>query len=351
MRAWIAVLALSAQGCVTTPRDDEPVGGMGAGDAPDLSTPSRVDVLTQPAQAKLDVLWVIDASASMVEERPKLLDALPSFLDDLLDSGWDWHVGVVTMGEGPGRPLGALVGASGLTFLAPDTPNPVALLTQMASEEDTSGPGGQGFLAALDALTTPTPELVARNAGFLRDAAPLQVIVVSDQDDQSGPSITPGAFVRALDHLKSNPSTPVTFSAIVGDAPDGCDGADPGARYLAAVAALGGAVRSTCGADWADSVHATATLSDAYNREFFLSQLPDRSTMNVWVVDDGIEYLGLDLATLASGTSVSEACIVGQAANCVGYRYDFARNSVTFDSFVPSPGAQIHVRYQVLAAR
>ncbi len=350
MRGWMMVLALCAQGCTTTPDDRGPSEGIGALDAPSLATESQLDVLTQAAQAKLDVLWVIDASASMAEERPKLLDALPSFMDDLLDSGLDWHVGVVTMGEGPNRPLGGLVGAGGGNFLTPETPDPVGALSQMASEDDASGPTGQGFRAALDALTMPTSELAARNAGFLRDSAELRVIVVSDQDDQSAPAVTREQFVAAMQALKPDPSTPVSFSAIVGDAPGGCDAANPGADYLAAAAALGGAVGSSCDADWTGSMPQVAVQDGAFNGEFFLTQLPVPGTLRVWVVDGGTQYDGVDVAMLeASGLSLYEVCAQG-FTNCFPYRYEIVRNVVVTSGFVSAPSTWIHARYDLLAA-
>ncbi len=352
MRGWMMVLALCAQGCTTTPDDQGAPYGIGALDAPSLATPSQLDVLTQSAQAELDVLWVIDASASMAEERPKLLDALPSFMDDLLDSGLDWHVGVVTMGEGPTRPLGGLVGAGGGNFLTPETSNPLGALTQLVSDEDdASDPGGQGFRAALDALTMPTPELAARNAGFLRDSAELRVIVVSDQDDQSAPAVTREQFVAAMQALKPDPSTPVSFSAIVGDAPGGCDAANPGADYLAAAAALGGAVGSSCDADWTGSMPQVPLQDGDFNGEFFLTQLPVPGTLSFWVVDGDVRFDGLDEAALEDrGTNIPEACTEQGLTNCFPYRYDIVPNVVTTVNFAPGPNAVIHARYDLLSA-
>lgn len=345
MRAWMTMLALCAQAC-------GPILWLGPGDfvgdrdAPDL-TPSATDVLAQPVAQQLDVLWVIDTSASMAEERPKLLDSLPSFLWDLEAEGLDWHVGVVTMGESAGRPLGGLVEVYGKAFVTPSAADDV--LTQMASAEDDGGPAGRGFLAALYALTMPTPALAARNAGFLRDAAALHVIVVSDQDDQSAPELTRAQFVDALRNLKANPTTRVAFSAIVGDTPPGC-GAVPGGQYVDAAEALGGEIRSTCDADWRGRLHATDPLVEGYNREFFLTRLPSPASMEVWVVDADTEVLGVDLSQLEPGESLEEACANVPPASCAGYTYDLFRNSITFDEFAPSPGAEVHVRYDVLAA-
>jgi hypothetical protein len=346
----MTVLALCAQGCDHGFHDEGDPDPLLDYDPPsDLSTPSQLDVLPQSAQAKLDVLWVIDASGSMAEERPKLLAALPSFMDDLLGSGFDWHVGVVTMGEGPSRPLGALVLSGGAAYLTPDTPDPVGALSQMAAEDDTAGPGGQGFLAALDALTMPTPELLARNGGFLRDSAELRVIVVSDQDDQSAPAVTRDQFVAAMQVLKPDPSTPVSFSAITGDAPGGCDAANSGAAYVAAADALDGAVGSVCDEDWTASMPSVAVQDGVFNTEFFLTQVPVPGTLSVWVTDGDLRYDGLDVAALAAdGWSVAEACAQG-LTNCFPYRYDLVRNVVVTSGFVPAPSTRVHARYDLLS--
>ena len=73
----------------------------------------------QPGQ--VDVLFVVDNTASMLEESPRLVSAMPSFASSALGTGVDLHVGVTTTGISPTGatcPGGASGGEGGRLFPA-----------------------------------------------------------------------------------------------------------------------------------------------------------------------------------------------------------------------------------------
>ena len=58
----------------------------------------KTDTFVQQDGAKVDVLFVVDNTASMVEEQPRFINALPAFVSTALDKRVDLHVAVTTTG-------------------------------------------------------------------------------------------------------------------------------------------------------------------------------------------------------------------------------------------------------------
>ncbi|WP_410959631.1 hypothetical protein, partial [Salmonella sp. SAL4432] len=61
-----------------------------------LADPWVVDESVQVATPETDVLFVLDNSSSMDAERDEVLRNMPLFMSWFVDSGLDWHVGVVS---------------------------------------------------------------------------------------------------------------------------------------------------------------------------------------------------------------------------------------------------------------
>ena len=184
--------------------------------------PARDEVLTIKAvpNRNLDLLFVIDDSATMLDKQQAVRAAFPRFIDELaaLDGGLpNLHIGVVssdmgTLGSGSPTP-GAAIGqignggcsgagkagnllangapiTNGATFLSDVEQGGVrsrnytgdlsAAFGQMAS----LGTGGCGFEQHLHAMRSALDGNPANN-GFLRDGANLAVIIVADEDDCS----------------------------------------------------------------------------------------------------------------------------------------------------------------------
>ena len=70
-------------------------GAVGVPNPPNLATPVKEDVIVQITTPEVDILWVIDNSGSMSEEQKKLKDNFGEFIKFFVDSGLDWHIGIV----------------------------------------------------------------------------------------------------------------------------------------------------------------------------------------------------------------------------------------------------------------
>lgn len=290
----------------------------------------------QPTPAKVDMLWVIDNTASMKDERDSLARSIGSFLSRADALGVDYHIGVTTTGVGAPTsfngetcPGGVNGGESGRLFPV-DHSRPRVVHPALADRADILGAnidvGGchsveQGLHAAQLALSPPlidnaddhrTPEPNDGNLGLLRSDAQLAVVVVSDEDDESPESVARHA--RALRATKT--TSPFTFAAIV--APEqGCPSAvQPGLRYLEAVRLLGGLAGDVCASDW------SATLQTLAERLF--------QPVVRWVLD------------APADTRTLRVSVDGRTAT--GWRYDDADHAIVFDE-APEPGSELVFEY------
>jgi hypothetical protein len=298
---------------------------------PELESPIQLDRIVQAPTPSVDVLWVIDNSTSMYGEQAALSANFAAFINYFVDSGLDWHVGVVSTDMGNSNHQGKLRTANGVRFLDEDTSELLTTFKSMVTISSTmTATKESGRAAAYTALET---RRNGYNAGFYRDAASLSVIVISDEDDYSGSNpVTRNEFISWMLNLKTSPDK-VNFSSIVGP-PGGCPTAvEEGTDYISVTNSVGGILWSICNTDWSTVLDQLGMQASGLKREFFLSQLPVIGTIDVWVVFDGITY------------TFDE----GSCDDC--YTYDPARNSITFNTYVPDPLAEVHIEYEVLAAQ
>lgn len=340
-----AILLVTAAALVAGCENDFYIsdGGVGAAfdNPPSLITPVQEDVIVQVTTPEVDVLWVIDNSCSMSEEQAKLRQNFPEFIKYFLDSGLDWHVGVVSTDTDANRG-GRLQAAAGYKYIDEDSPNPIALFEDMALLGTNGAVDERGRRAAYFALTEPLVNNA--NAGFYRPNASLHMIVISDEDDYSGSNPTKNEFISWAEALKPDPDT-VTFSAIVGPR-GGCATADAGNDYIDVVAAVGGITESICRSDWAPVLEQLGMQAAGLKREYFLSEVPVPGTLQVWVEDGDMTFEGIDKALLVRGVEAGDLC----ETTCFVYSYDMYRNSILMENFVPSPLAGVHIAYELLEA-
>lgn len=286
---------------------------------------SQVDTFRQ-SEAIVDILWVIDTSGSMADERERLADAFATFLDEVVASRADFRVGVVTTEVDGDAEDGRLVGP----FIDLATPGPVEAFRALLDQPESPLRREQGLEAARLALEP------ARNPGFLRPSAALAVIVLSDEDDDSFGG--PAHFARVLDGAKGRGMEGrVTVSAIAGPLPDGCrrpgdetvfrGGAKPAERYDAVVDATGGAFGSICADDFTGTLRRVATALDMLRDTFplTLQPVPERIVVTIDLDPD------------------DAAPPIPPPAGSV--RYDAEENAVVFAGWIPPPGARIEVAY------
>ncbi len=265
-----------------------------------VESASAADSFQQINSLNVDVVFVVDNSASMRLEQVGLRDNFQSFVRAADDGFTDYRVAVTTTDIE--RESGRFVPVSqGFDVNDDGVPDDLDLdgdvddidliierqETPMRRVERTTEPtpefrfrrlvdvgvGGaeteQGLEAALLALS-PSRTLAA-NAFFFREDALLSLIFVSDERDQSPREVED--YVSAFRTLA--PSGRVRASAVVGPELAGCTGpggdATAGPRYAEVARRLGGTVASICTEDWATTMERISGIAFGLQRSFVLS--------------------------------------------------------------------------------
>lgn len=308
--------------------------------------PVQEQRFVQGGAGEVDVLFVLDETASMEDEQVRLTAAAEALFFSGLLGPLDYQVGVTSADAGrrggrlfhSDRPRGNVFGGPfGNRIVIPRTrPDPVTVFGMNVQPPilPSGATSAAGMHAAYLALTPPV--LTGHNAGFLRPNAALAVVFVSDEDDLStplhgAPSDDVEFYMNALYALKGFRNLDlVTVSALVGDLPAGCrgpvDAAQAAPRYTELARRTGGLVRSICAADWQGALEDIAAHAAGLRIEIELRSTPVAGSLEVSV--DGVSVPATD----ASGQ--------------VTWTYDPSTNAVRFDAAaVPPAGAEVVVRY------
>lgn len=232
-----------------------------------------------PDDQPVDVVIFGDTSGSMSDELDELGGHITSFTDRLVADGVNWRLMAVNGDQG--------CGVDG--WFDANTPNWQTRFANALLEEPNSGSTNErGLVTTALAIEATAPG--GCNASFLRPDALLHVIYVSDENDESpgyqnnGTSTYWQQYVDRIVAAKGSADL-VTLSAVAGDTPNGCNGADPGWGYAGAVAATGGAFVSICG-PWSDELDTLAGVVSARDT-YPLAGVPAHGTLSVWI--DGVE--------------------------------------------------------------
>jgi hypothetical protein len=262
---------------------------------------TELDEFAQAPNNEVDILFVVDDSNSMAEEQAILVNGFFSFAGQLQSSKTDFHLGVITTSfvyDDPKR--GELIGDPGYLTLDDDYEAEFTTRT-------TVGTGGsdkeKGLEAALYAVS-PTMTLPGgRNEGFIRKAAQLLVVIVSDEQDCSDGGALEGqpssacytesddltpvpSWVEDMRSLKDDPSL-VQVGAIVGLPSSECDNVFSGSRYVQAAILTGGLAGDICRSDWSTVLTNLGLNATGIRTSFQLSRAAQPDTLVVQV--DGVE--------------------------------------------------------------
>lgn len=286
---------------------------------PDETAPPEVwveETLVQASAPPVDVLFVIDGTGSMAEEQEALAGAAADFVDALVASGLEWQVGATSTDP---VDAGSLQGRPWILTGVHATPGD-ALATALAVGTSHAPPS-----AGLDSAALALADADGQNVGFRREGAALHVVFVSDGDDESGTVL--GAdpavgFVSRLEDEAAASGQPARASAVVGDAPSGCDGgtgeAQAGTRYIAVAEATGGSVASICALDFSAVAEALGTLAVNWPTRFALQAAPVEGSVTVAIDGERV----------------------------TAFTVDKEGPALVFDS-APAPEAVIEVRYEL----
>lgn len=273
---------------------------------------SFVESFFQPDRGEgIDILWVVDNSATMYEEHDLLMDSADAFIGFVSNSSVDFRLGVIStdMEDDAGELNG--------TVLDVGSEDMVDSFIDQIEMQVAGSRNEKGFEAALIGAD---PD---RNPDFARKGADLELVVFSDEDDQS--TVDVATFLDTLENQR--PNAKVKVHAVVGDPPEGCvsalAAADVGTRYLEAQAATQGRRESICTLDYGAMLARVALDVIGLQTSFALSKVPNVSTIELTV--DGI---------------------APHQRRRDGWWYDPGSNTIEFDGFaVPPPGSQIDVTY------
>lgn len=287
---------------------------------------TQVDVVRQ-ADGIVDILWVIDDSGSMANQRKTLVNNFDRFLAALLTLKVSWQMGVTTTNA---LDLGKLRGTTKIIKVT--TPDPKTVFETNTTFMGSRTRWEQGLRMAELAVTGANVAPGGSNVGFLRPGAALALIVVTDEDDNSYG--TPDHYARVFRTAKGKGNEAlVTFSTIAGSTPVGCTPpgesiyygslADPAFRYASVSTKTGGVVGSICDASFESTLVSIAEALNTLRRVFPLTLKPLLSSLTVKV----------------NGVVVPQNPITG-------WQYRLETNSIVFlGTYIPPPGAIIRLEY------
>lgn len=343
----------------------------------------------------VDILFVIDNSASMSDDQANLANNIDTFVEAFSKNGLiDYHIGIVTVSDrirqqpgspnyyppGQLRPLkipgqapvnklnkdksctttDTIVGATDPKpgFITRETQDGLKVLAESLKVgvqclED-GGPEYEELFSPVASAIKPEM-LEGPNKGFLRDDAHLAVVIVSDALP-SNVEITPGELALELRRLKNFNSAKVSTHAI-GIHPDyKCDASspvDPGVkdsdgsplypeRIQRFVSETGGRMLNIC--------PYKMLAGGKYKVEPWGPKIADigndirRRTLGRDIRLGAIPELGTIKVTYGSAQTIHP-----DSANKRGWRYNEKTNSVIIDGDVelkPEPGAEIKVEFR-----
>jgi len=291
----------------------------------------ETDLFFQEPPGSLDLLFVMDDSASMAQEREAIGRALPDLTAHL--DGVDLQVGVISTNlDNDHAEAAQLLGEP--PWLTHDELD--ALPERFEIEVD-GGSRSQGLDAALVALDEAThPEA---NTGFRRAEASLGIVFFTTTDDCSDRGALGGGADGFDCLLRTDLLVPVTelareYRGLVEDPRElttsalvDLDDADEGDRYPDLVAHVGGVTGDIGDYDPSDDMYRIGAVLGGRRLAFRLDRLPVLDTLEVWVNE-----------------------LEGEASDAVlteGWSFDLTRCQLRFDEAdAPPLGSVVSVLYE-----
>lgn len=265
-----------------------------------------VDEWTQPRSNQVDIMFFIDKSCSMEDDKERLASNFTKFTDKLSAIDADYLVMVATKDNG----------CKNGAFITKDTAKE-EISAQFRQAVDQ--PGGAyteaGLMITRNAVNA--TEGGECNEGFMRDGSMVSFVLISDEPEQSPSGASWSENVAAIRY-----KAPTAYiNSVVGPVPDGCATAEPGYGYSEASTATGGLFLSICDYDWGEHVSKIADLATQVllPNTFYLEDEPQDGTIRVTV--DGEEVL-------------------------TGWRYDETANAIVFEEeSIPGEGTLVQAFY------
>lgn len=282
---------------------------------------------------KVDILWVIDNSGSMLTKQQNLANSFDSFAQVFLDKGFDFHMAIITT-DTRATPTGQAGEFQGATPVLTST---TANFSSTFKTNVVVGALGDAAAKSLDAteLALGSTLLAGTNANFLRSDAHLAIIYLSDADDDDSME-TKAGLLSFLDALKPDKFDVIarrykknyTISGVVVDTSNTANTAcaapfEDGLTFKSLVTSTNGSLASICEADFSSGLTTLSNKIAEAITEIPLSREPDSST----------------IAVTFNGTAVPN-----DATN--GYTYDSSGIKIVFHgTSIPNDNTTISINF------
>ncbi|MCA9522080.1 MAG: hypothetical protein KC609_13960, partial [Myxococcales bacterium] len=271
----------------------------------------QVDEFVQLSGQKVDILFVVDNSGSMGEEQDNLSANFDALIKEAKKWNSDFQLGIVTVEiEENNSNRGKLRGDPRIIKLG-TPPDYTVVESQFKStiKVGTGYSGAQeaGLEAARIALTPPLitdtglscaqdadcpgADLCVQNIcggynrGFLREDASLEIVIISDEEDQS-----PGGtdfYIDFFKNIKGYQNDGLMHVSVIVGPKGGCTNefgsAEYGKRYIEVANATNGDVESICSPTFSQTLEKIGNRAFGLKVQFFLTRAPVESTIKVFV--------------------------------------------------------------------
>lgn len=235
---------------------------------------------------KVDIVWVIDNSSSMLQHQTRLIQQVPLLVSKLNSLKMDYHMAVVSTSMGGANPNGGqFIGTPKfLTSKTSDLQNLLSSKFNLGQNGSNNERGMESLEAALS-----SSYLNGAGAGFFRSDALLAVIALTDEDDKSGESAT--YYDNFFTSIKPDFETGdkgwlFNFIGVL-DLSPACrtfnDYSEPGLLFMDLADRSGGKKESICASDLSAAVSNIHARIVSIVTEYKLNRLPVVSSIKVFV--------------------------------------------------------------------
>lgn len=287
------------------------------------------------ANNKVDILWVIDNSGSMLTKQQKVANGFNSFASVFVNKGFDFNMAIVTSDTRPSGSGGQEGSFQGVPTVITSTTPGFAATFQANVQVGQAGDPQAKELDAIE-LALSNSYLSGVNSGFLRSDAHLAIIVLSDADDNDS-AATPATVLSFLQNLKPDKFDVITrtykknftVSAVAVDDRNAAECAallpliEDGTKFKSLASSTNGSFASICQNDFSDGLTSISQRIAEAITEIPLARVPDATTLLVTFNGSAVPNDGVN-----------------------GYTYDATDNKIVFHgSYIPQDNTAIGINY------
>lgn len=283
------------------------------------------DEFRLPARQAIDILFMVDHSGSMDDNKAQINRNIKQFFSTLKAFNIDYHVGITSTSNQIVDEAGIVYPYADIPYINDQVINPEIYFSMMMISSMLGGIAE----TAIDALYASLSINFDKNKEFYRNNTPLHVIVISDENDQSTYK-TANQLISLLKTYERDNQTNVDVSSIITLASEvncsdtyGINGT-PGYRYMYLTKVMDGQIINICDENWSNILTDLALYSIDLKYEYVLNNKPIVDTIIVNVMQGNITF------------TFEEA----------DWTYKENSNSIIFNTYKPIAGDIITVKYE-----